>query len=546
MERNSIQLASPRARAGLAAVLFLAGCAGASAQRAGAGAATVAGGKFTPAGPPAANYGPDPQRTCPSTAISRNVASDTADEARRIQKPAPQADGRLCAVAASLLGWDEQQPVPEIVRAFVGFHHGVPTTTARVLLATLPGVENARELAARLDEVVMQYVRSAAGEVRYGIATAPGTSGGTKLSLVMQEPQLELLEPFPRKLDPKTDATLSGRLLGALDNAKVLVSDPRGKIEQPQSKPGKELRVPVSCGGRTGRMAVEIRAERQGQPEVVANFPVVCGTEPPTSVDVPAPGGDPAQKERAIFEQINAERTEAGIPALKWDAKAAQVARSVSDSEAKGGGGGTTLGELEGRLKAAGIVSPIVLANPAATRTAEEAQWRFSLSPVYRANYMSTDATNGGIGVAIGKDAQGGNVAFVTELFVRELGQVDVATVAPKLRETINKKRASAGMPAFKDDPILDKVAQEYAQALASSNGNITDAKHSQIVSPLYKTFRTVDFLSGAKADPMEFADEKTAITSKEKAMGIGVAQGNHPVLGKNATYVVLLVGTRK
>jgi len=544
MERHSNRFASPRARAGFAAVLFLAGCAGAGAQRAGAGA--VAAGKFTPAGAPAANYGPDPQRTCPSTTIARYVASDTADQAKDIQKPAPQADGRLCAVAESLLGWDEQQPVPEIVRAFVAFHHGVPTSIPRVLLASLQELENPRELAARLDEVVMQYVRSAAGEVRYGIATAPGSRGGTKLSLVMQEPQLDLVEPFPRKLDPKAEATLSGRLLGAHENAKVLVSDPRGKLQQPESKPGKEFRVPVSCGGRTGRMAVEIRAERQGQPEVLANFPVACGTELPTSVDVPAPGGDPAQKERAIFEQINAERTEAGIPALKWDDKVAQVARSVSESEAKSGGGGAAVGELEARLKAAGIASPIVLANPAATRTAEEAQRRFSLSPVYRANYMSTDATHGGIGVVIGKDAQGGNVAFVTELFVRELAQMDVAAVAPKLRETINKKRASAGMPASRDDPILDKVAQEYAQALAAANGNITDAKHSQIVSPLYKTFRTVDFLSGAKADPMEFADEKTVLTSKEKAMGIGVAQGNHPVLGKNATYVVLLFGTRK
>ena len=87
---------------------------------------------------------------------------------------------------------------------------------------------------------------------------------------------------------------------------------------------------------------------------------------------------------------------------------------------------------------------------------------------------------------------------------------------------------------------------RRYAQALAASAGKITDAKHSQIVSPLYKSFRTVDFLSGAKADPLEFTDEKTVLTSKEKAMGIGVAQGDHPVLGKNATYVVLLFGTRK
>jgi uncharacterized protein YkwD len=541
MERHSIRFTAPRTRAGLAAVLFLAGCAGATAQRAGAGA--VAAGKFTPAGAPAANYGPDPQRTCPATSIGRYVASDSADEARKLQKPAPQADGRLCAVSESLLGWDEQQNPPESLLSFLALHFGIPSGIPRVVLATIES-EDPKDLAARLNEAVVQYVRTTAGQVRYGLATARGARGGTKVSLVMQDPPLEL-DPFPRKLDLKADATLAGRLLGPLQNPKVLISDPRGKVQQPESKPGKEFSVPVSCGGRKGRIAVEIRGEEQGQPRVAANFPVFCGIDPPTTAQLPTPGGDVAQQERTIFEQINAERTEADLPPLKWDDKVAQVARSVSESEAKGGGGSATA-DLPERLKAAGIASPIVLVNPGAARTAEDVQRLFSVSPVYRANYMSTDATSAGIGVANSKDPQGGNVAFVTELFVRELGKVEVATVAPKLRETINKKRASSGMPALKDDPVLDKVAQEYAQALAAANGNITDAKHSQIVSPLYKTFRTVDFLSGAKADPMEFADEKTVITSKEKAMGIGVAQGNHPVLGKNATYVVLLFGTRK
>jgi uncharacterized protein YkwD len=542
MERYSLRLAFPRGRSGLAALLLLAGCAGASAQRAGAGA--VAAGKFTPAGSPAVNYGPDPQRTCPYSSVGRYVATDTADAARQVQKPAPQADGRLCAVAESLLGWDEQQNPPESLLSFLAFHFGIPSGIPRVVLATID-TEDPKELAARLQDAVMQYVRTAAGQVRYGLATARGVRGGTKVSLVMQDPPLEV-EPFPRKLDPKADAVLTGRLLGPLQNPKVLISDPRGKLQQPEPKPGKEFSAPLSCGGRKGRMAVEIRAEEQGQPRVAANFPVFCGIDPPASAQLPTPGGDVAQKERTIFEQINAERTEADLPPLKWDDKVSQVARSVSESEAKGGGGGSATSDLAERLKAAGIASSTVLLNPGAARTAEDVQRLFSLSPVYRANYMSTDATSAGIGVANGKDPQGGNVAFVTELFVRELGKVDVATVAPKLRDTINKRRTAGGMPAFKDDPVLDKVAQEYAQALADANGNITDAKHSQIVSPLYKTFRTVDFLSGAKADPVEFADEKTVLTSKEKAMGVGVAQGSHPVLGKNATYVVLLFGTRK
>jgi uncharacterized protein YkwD len=527
---------------GGAALLVLAACAGAGEQRPGPG--TVAAGTFTPTGAPAANYGADPQRACPPSAIGRNVAADTADQARQAQKPAPQADGRLCAVAQSLLGWDEQQNPPESLMSFLAFYYGIPTGIPRVVLATIES-EDPKELAARLDDAMTQYVQSTAGQVRYGLATARGARGGTKVSMAMQDPPLDL-QPFPRKLDSKADATLSGRLLGLLQNPKVLISDPRGKLQQPESKPGKEFTVSVSCGGRKGRMAVEVRGEDQGQPRLVANFPVYCGVDTPTNVRLSAPGAGAAQQERAIFEQINAERTEAELPPFKWDDKVAQVARSLSESEAKGGGGGTATSDLASRLKAAGIASPVVLVSPGAGRAADDVHRLFSLSPVYRANYMSTDVTTAGIGVASGKDAQGGSVAFVTELFVRELAAIDITTLGPKLREAIDKNRRAAGAPPFKDDPMLEKVAADYAKELAAAGGNISNARHSQLVTPLYRSFRTVDLLSGAKGDPMEIADEKTVLTSKEKLMGLGLAQGNHPTLGQNAVYVVFVFATKK
>jgi uncharacterized protein YkwD len=534
-----------RARAGMAlaaGLLLVAACAGGGGA-ARPGPASVAGGKFTAAGGAAPNYGGPAPRACPSTAIARYVATDSADHARDAQKPPPQADGRLCAVAETLLGWDEQQPVPESVRSFLAFHSGLPSTIPAVVVATIES-EDPKQLAARLEEVLTKYVATTAGPVHYGLATGPGSRGGIKVALAMQDPPVEL-DAFPRKLDPGADATLSGRLLGTAQNAKVLVSDPRGKLEQPESKPGKQFSAKLGCGGKTGRMAVEIRAEEQGQPRVVTNFPVYCGIDPPTSVQLPSAPGDAAQQERAVFEQINAERTEAQLPPLKWDDKIARVARSLAEADSKGGSG-TAKEDIAAKLKEAGIASPSVLVNPAAARTAEDAQRLFSLSPVLRANYMTTEATTAGIGVANATAAQGGTVTYVAELFVRELAQVDVGTAAPKLREAINKRRTGSRMAAFADDPVLDKAAQQYAQALASGNGKIGDAKRLEIVGPVYRLFRTADELYGAKADPLEFADENAVVTSKEKAMGIGLAQGSHPVLGKNATYVVLLFGTRK
>ena len=54
-----------------------------------------------------------------------------------IRKAAPQADGRLCAVAEALLGWDEKEPLPEPLTSFLAQHFGLLQTVPRVTVATL-------------------------------------------------------------------------------------------------------------------------------------------------------------------------------------------------------------------------------------------------------------------------------------------------------------------------------------------------------------------------------------------------------------------------
>jgi hypothetical protein len=49
--------------------------------------------------------------------------------------------------------------------------------------------------------------------------------------------------------------------------------------------------------------------------------------------------------------------------------------------------------------------------------------------------------------------------------------------------------------------------------------------------------------VTGAKQEPLDFAEEPQ-IVSSGRSLGVGVAQGRHPVLGRNATYVTIMVGT--
>jgi uncharacterized protein YkwD len=559
--RHSFPRGGATGVAALFALAALAGCAAGGAAGRGA-AASIAGGKFTPTSPPAANYGPDPSRKCASNSISEDVQTDAAKEAARARKPVPQADGQLCAMADALMAWDDKQPVPESLRLFLPHYFGIAQSVQRIVVAELPP-ESQPETVARISDVIKDYIGTASN-LRYGLATtrvrkgpvdrSAIVSGGsaptaTKIALVLQDATLDL-EAVPRKLDPSGEATVKGKLLGSLQNPRVLISDTRGKLQQPPEQKGKDLSAKVACEGRTGRTVVEIRAEEQGSPKVVADFPVLCGIDPPTSVDLaPAETAGPAQQERTVFDRINRERTAAGLPALAWDDRVAQAARAASVSEAQaassGSGSVMTAQELAQKLRQAGVGSSIVLQNPAQAFSAGEAHDRFELSPVHRGNYMSTDATHGAVGVALYKGADS-QTAVVNEVFVRLQAAVDLATVRPKVREAIEKNRAASGSPPFKNDPALEKVAEEYAKELASAGGEISNARHSQLVTPLYKSFRTVDLLSGPQLDPTSVADEKTVLTTKEKLIGLGLAQGDHKTLGQNVFYVVLVFGTKK
>ena len=542
-------------------LLVLVACAGGTASQRQAPTIPPTG-KFTASVPPAAQYGPDPSRTCPSDSIINTVRDDIGGLATRAGKPAPEADGRLCGIAQALLGWDEKQPVPEQLLSFLAQHFGVAEPVRRVIVATVE-TDKPADISPMIQEAVAPFLQSAFGVVRYGfvtqrirrgplertqIAQGTGAPSATKVSLVMQDSLLDLT-PVPRKLDPNGQATLQAKLLDDLQNPAVLVSDVRGKLEQPPQQKGKDVSAALSCGGRTGRMVVEIRAEQAGSQKVVSDIAVLCGMDSPTSIDLGAGQGDPSQQEQAVFNSINRERTAAGLSPLTWDDRVAQVARQVSQSDAQvaaqGGGTVTSEQQLKQRLRDAGITSALVLQNPGEARTAEAAQDRFSMSPVHRANYMSSDATNGAVGVAP-FTLQGTPLVMVTELFTRQLAAVDVASVRTKLREAIARNRTNARAGALQDDPALDKVAEEYAKELAAAGGTISNTRHSRLVSPLYRNYRTIDVVVGAKGDPLEFADEKAVLTSKDKALGIGMAQGNHPVLGQNAVYVVLLFGTHK
>ncbi|HET7785901.1 MAG TPA: CAP domain-containing protein [Myxococcales bacterium] len=531
-----------------AALLLAAGCgANLSANRRSPG--VVENGTFKPAKAPVAAYGQDPSLTCPERGVNGLVQDGVGTAA--------QPDGRLCAVAETLLGWGDDSP-PDSVVSVIANDFGLPQPIRRITLQNAdtkertssgtdtPGA-SVQEFADRLIPPIKSFAATAQN-ARYGLVTQRIRQGQTRFALLLQDQTIEIQPPFPRKLNPGQSATLSGSVLGKLKNPKVQYSDAVGHLEQPKGTPGKTFSTEIKCGDRPGKILVQVTAESEEGGEVpVANFAVGCGTELPVAARIPAAGGeaavtDPPAAEKQIGELINQDRTQAGLQPLQVDPDLSKIARSISEDRAKGKN--TSSAELNQRLRDAEISAPQLYESLAQTTGAEQAFQLMSSNPQDRSNAMNPNVTQVGIGVAPGAVINDKKTIIVTELFMKQLPPPDPVAIKAKLYEAIEQRRSDARAGAATKDPELEKIAQEYASEMAKDKGQVPRARVSEIEAPLYRGFSKVDEIGGVKADPMEFAQEP-GVVGDAKLVGVGTAVGVSPNFGKNSTYVIILMGKK-
>ncbi|HEY6002908.1 MAG TPA: CAP domain-containing protein, partial [Anaeromyxobacter sp.] len=497
-------------------------------------------GDFAPSVAPTPAYGANVGR-CPTGGAFEQVMDELAGAARRAGREPVKPDAPLCAIAESFLRYDGPMPPRPQVLAFVSQWFGLTTQIVPPSIAVIES-EDKGIIAERIVQAVGNSVLNAL-HPRLGLATQKAGRDATKVVVVLVEAPIEINPPFPKRLDLGQKATLSGRLLAGLKSPKVQVSDPSGQLLAPEQAPGDAFRVEIACGDRPGRILVDVRGEVDGRPGLVASFPVACGADLPRSISLaPEPWPtDPAEAEKKILELVNRERTSAGLAALKWDPGVAGVARSISEDIATRGA--SAGGDVAERLKREGIASHLVLQSAASDRSFERAHDRLMSSPSNRANIMSREVTSVGIGAVSKPEADGKPMTYVTEVFTKELAPVDLSKTRQDLKSAVAQKRKDARMGPLTVEPLLDEVAQKYADALAAAAGSLPKEKQSEITAPLNKTMRTLTILSGAKPDPLDFAEEPQ-VTAVAKAVGVGVAQGKHAVLGRNAVYVAIMVGT--
>ncbi|MBN2574265.1 MAG: CAP domain-containing protein [Deltaproteobacteria bacterium] len=378
---------------------------------------------LSPSGPAAAFYATEAEAAVAGETLTAQVAA-RIEGGRRKRGQAPVVrDGRLDRVALDIVRVTagRRAPDPEAV-AFLLWHYGVVEPEPSLFL--LRG-DNGAEATALADLESQLAVASASSDWRRAGIGVERTPGQWSMAIVFQEKSLDL-NPVPRVHGVGAHATIAGRIQGTVRAPEVLVTPPQGAVKRPATKVRREaFSAELACGPDAGVYQVEINAQDERGPRVLANFPVYCGVAPPLTFALAVAAAttmDAALVERHLLELLDRDRRAHGLPLLQRDARLAAVARRYSQEMADHGEVAhisPRTGSAVDRVRKAGIAPPptVLAENVGSAASAGDAERAFMGSPAHRDNILNRDVTHVGVGVAIGRDEGGTVPLYFTQIF---------------------------------------------------------------------------------------------------------------------------------
>ena len=381
-----------------------------------------------PAGPAAGWYrSPSLGGAIDDDPTRKLIADGIARLASEARLPPPTRDGRLDRVGDDLARLNPQVHLPsfELV-AFLLSHYGIAEPEPQMRY----GIVDPR--------APRSFVALVGPQVTAMLRTMPRARVGVGLALLRDElavvlalqPQSLELHPVPRALGLGLVAHIEGRLFPGYHVPKVIVTFENGTVD--------DLRVKGTATGfeaalvcrpdRRGVLQVEIAADSDRGPAVLANFPVYCGVDPPAhspALALDTTGSlDPAAIEAKLLELVNRDRSRQGLGLVRLDRRLSDIARAHSREMAETGVVGHVsprTGNVRDRVTRAHIDVVLVGENVGQDYSAAGAHRGFMSSPGHRSNVVDPRMTAVGIGVVRGPDHTDPVPLFVTEIFAAGL-----------------------------------------------------------------------------------------------------------------------------
>ena len=504
---------------------------------------------FAPSSEPAVRYN-EPLQTAPHTALGDAATAAVREAALHAGLPVPVADARLFRACAELA-----EVVPE--EGIVGYtlvefalqRNGIiePSPHLLVVWGDIASPELiVQQLTPRFAEILGDGATA-----RLGIGAARRKPDGTGAVVFALQASGISTSPIPRAVAAGGSIAIDAVVDPRYRDPELFVTREDGGTQRIELTLGSggSFSSQVACGDRKGRQQIEITASDAAGATVLANFPVWCAAEPPQAVTIdPAHDDAPATPdsvERRLWANVNRDRTAAGLPALLWDDRVAAVARAHSDEMRRTHNVAhisPVTGSAAERVRAAKIKTGVVLENVARAYGVTEAHDGLMNSPGHRANILSSEATQIGIGVAFGDEVSGRREMFITQVFTRVPPKIERAAAIEAVRRKLAAVRSTLIV-----QPTLSEFAQKLADAVAA--GETFDVAYQRIkhqVDSIGVRYQRIASMISATAnlDTVDGAGLIGAAASDD--VGIGIAQGPHPEIGDNAIWIVLLFADRR
>ncbi len=362
--------------------------------------------------------------------VERRVYKMAARKARALGKRGPVVDPRLATFASDFARLPREAQNSDSVLAFLNSGRGLVEPAPLILMVSAndaTGEASIGVLKKRLSSILAS--RRFAG---MGAAFIQVEGVGYRLVVVFQESYVST-DPIPRKIDCGARVEFDARIDDGFKKPSLFVTLPDGETwHQVLRLRGKgRVRIPLTLDKGPGRYQVELLAEGSAGPTVLANFPVFCGLDPPSSIQLPErkeekktekPGSEsPGDIETWLFDMTNRERSKAGLRLLKRKRTLVLLARNHSAEMCRTGRFGhysPDTGSAADRLREAGYRPQKVGENVAQARSKEAAHSALMGSPSHRANILNPKLTHVGIGVVVCETDAGSIQLFVTQKFM--------------------------------------------------------------------------------------------------------------------------------
>lgn len=407
-------------------------------------------------------------------------------------------------------------------------------------------------LQSAVEEAFASPLPRAVLHVGVGIVRLDGIRGRIIVAITVQSVEIAAI---PASMDIGSRVPVRGRLMSGRSNPHLELVDAGGIGHEIPVATGDDgaFAAEIGCVHGSGAYQVELLAEGPHGVEVVANFRLYCGEEPPQTVRMTveniASDVAIADIERANFAALNTARRQHGLSPLTWDDAIRDVARAHSDDMRNNGFVGhrsPTTGLAGDRFRAAGIKGSVIRENIARGYGPNGIHEGLMTSPGHRANILSDDVAHVGIGAVYGESESNVPGArrpiFLTQNFYAPQGADIPDDPAEALRERVDASREGAGLTALRWDSELSRLAQTLADGVAEER--LGDARRQ--------------YQAGLDRSPFQAAETQQVIASSFNALteldtwrsaydgviGIGIAritEGAH----RDSVVLIISVGRR-